>query len=56
MESEEVHKELKAAEAAMNQCRYDAAFRLLDAAAHGGAEPLHISDMGRRDPGGKSDA
>lgn len=48
MESEEVHKDLKAAEDAMNQCRYDVALRQLDLAAHAGAEPRHISDMGRK--------
>ena len=45
---ETVHQELQNAEKALQQGRYDAADHLLDLAAHGGATPLLISDLGRR--------
>ena len=45
---EKVHQDLEAAEKALSEGRYDAADHLLDLAAHGGAEPLHISELGRR--------
>lgn len=48
MEDEKVHQELKAADDALKQGRYEAADKLLDLAAKGGAEPRHISDLGRR--------
>jgi hypothetical protein len=48
MEDESVHQELQAAETALQQGRYDAAEHYLDLAAHGGATPLHISELGRR--------
>lgn len=48
MEDEKVVTELQAAERALNAGKFDEAERLLDLAAHGGATPLHISDLGRR--------
>jgi hypothetical protein len=48
MEDEKVQMELRGAEKALQEGRYDAAEHLLDLAAHAGATPLHISDLGRR--------
>src|SRR5580700_7825026 len=48
MEDEKVHQELRDAEKALQEGRFNAADRLLDLAAHSGATPLHISDLGRR--------
>jgi ABC-type transport system involved in cytochrome c biogenesis permease subunit len=48
MEDETVHQELRDAEKALQESRFDTAEHLLDMAAHAGATPLHISDLGRR--------
>ncbi len=48
MESEHVHQELIAAENALRKGRYDEADRHLNAAAHAGAPPERISDLGRK--------
>lgn len=48
MESDRAHAELLAAEDALHKGRYDVADSHLDAAAHAGAPPQRISDLGRQ--------
>ena len=48
MEDEKVRQELRSADDAIRAGRYDVADHWLTLAAHAGAEPLHISELGRK--------